>query len=119
MKVISFDVELDDPEAADAVAAALRDRLTSLDEVEQANLKASTTRDLGSVIVVVGTVVLIARGSADVLGEARRVIANLRGLIEEVDGLRRILVDLRDRQVELDALDDADDEEIASMIRTT
>lgn len=118
MDVVQFQIEVDDPDQADAVAALLQERLSGLDEVEQAQSKAVAMRDWGTAVATVATVVVIARSGADIVAQVRRLIGDLRGIVEDIDGLRRVVVQARGGQVELDDIDESSDDEVAGLAAT-
>ncbi|GAA4699084.1 hypothetical protein [Phytohabitans rumicis] len=106
MNVVRFHIELADPGQADAVAAAVRERLGQLDGVDRVQAAPTETRDLATVIAVVAAAVAFTRSGGDLVASLRHLVQELQGLVTDLRGLKRVVLNVDGEEVDIDQMDD-------------
>jgi hypothetical protein len=108
MSEIVFHFELEDGVAPTAMAPVLEERLAGLDGVEEAETAPEEQRmDVVEAAALVAGVVALARGGADLLAAVRAIIREVRGIVEELGGVRKAFVEIDGERVDVAELDDA------------
>jgi hypothetical protein len=93
----------------DQQAARLQDRLGRMEMVAEAEAVPEGSKLTGvEIAAAIGVTVLIVRGSAELVEEARKLLAALKGLLVEWHDLKQVYLDLNDRRVPIQALEEAD-----------
>lgn len=102
MNVTKLRFELEDPAEAPEIAALVEQRLSQLQQVERVQAEPVETRDpFATALTVIAVAVALSKGGADLLEQVRRILAELRGIVEESHGIARALVRVDDEDVEL------------------
>jgi hypothetical protein len=114
MTVMRFRVQVADEAQAEEVAAALEQRLARLDAVEEVQAAPERTQAIGEIVLVVTGAAAIARGGLDVVTCLRQAVNELRGLVEDLRGPERALVEVGDDEVDVRDVGDAELEAIAA-----
>lgn len=104
MSPIRFHLELEPGTDLDAVADRLQARLSDLDLVERAEAARDDQRSTAEIAAIVAAVVVIARESGDFVVHLRRFVQELQGLVEDIQGLRRVVFDVDGQTTSLDAM---------------
>lgn len=108
---VQLRIEFDDEEAAQEALAELQRRLEALDDVAGADAVVLEPRDPMSVIAAIGVAVAMVRTSTELVVQLRRFLAEVNGLVDDLNAARRVVVESDEGDVELDP--DADEDELA------
>lgn len=114
MNVVRFRVEVDSGDRVDAVAGEVEERLIVLDPVGEVQAAPEEPRDIGQIVTAVAGAVAIAKGGTALVAQLRELVAGLKKLVGEIDGLRRVVIEVGSREVEVGEIGDEDIAELAA-----
>lgn len=108
--VLKLYFELDNDVEPNAIRTTLADRLRTLEGVETADVQQPDQRIItgAEVVATIGAAILIARSAKDALDVARNLIKSLAEVVQEVKGLRAVVVDTKTGPKKLEELTDRD-----------
>lgn len=102
MDSLTFHFEVEEGCDAEALAAALAERLDKVEAVEQSEAEVDDERFLAEAVTVISAVVLLTKAAKEGADELRKFAASLREMIEEMNGLKGAVLDLAGKEVSLD-----------------
>jgi hypothetical protein len=109
MTDVSLRFEFEPGTDLDAAARVIRERLARLDMVAAVDARPDDARITGLEIVgAIAVGVQIVRGTREFVAEARRLIAQLKGLSADIAGLRTIALDAGPKPITIDQVTDND-----------
>jgi hypothetical protein len=117
MATIYLQFEAEAEAEADRIAEDIRQNLNSLEEVDEADTEAETTRfgiGMMETVVLITGVVTIAKQGSELVGALRTLVQSLTGLVQDAQGLRDAFIEIGKRRVRVSELTETDFAEIAA-----
>jgi hypothetical protein len=95
-------------EALDQIAHTLEDRLSHLEMVEEVEATPETSKQWRmtglEIAAAIGVTVLIVRSSRELVGEVRKLVTEIKGLMVDLHDLKKVYVDLGAKRIPIDEL---------------
>jgi hypothetical protein len=114
MNELNLRFEFDRGADLDEIAPGLQSRLSQMDMVEEVEAVPVKSRLAGmELVAAIGVTVLIVRGSRELAGEIRQLVKELKGLVVDLKDLKNVYVDVGERRLSLDELDEEQIQQLA------
>jgi len=97
-------------------AQIIEQRLSQFKMVKEAEAVSEKPRLTGvEVVAAIGVTVLVIRGSGEIVGELRKFIMQLKGLIGDIKGLKDVFVEVKDKRIPLAEVNEDDPEQLKAL----
>lgn len=118
-RLFSFELVLSEGADREGIEERLRERIPELPGIEAARvLGPSRSLDPASVLEAIGIAVLVLEGSSQVVAALTKLVANVKALATEIEGVEEVRIETPARSFSLDELDGSTMAELANSARS-